>query len=137
MLKESQGNGMAKIKKLRHHLLVMATCLAMMLASTCFVLALPTRMFQQMGLLITKPYLLKKALMRHRTRTKMLQKIVKMRARLIRLQQLRLRIIRIQIVRLRQEQQPMMLVMTSYLHLLFLERGRANPVAGASITVLV
>ena len=36
MLKESQGNGMAKIKTLRHHLLVMATCLAMMLASTCF-----------------------------------------------------------------------------------------------------
>ena len=37
MLKESQGNGMAKIKKLRHHMLVMATCLAMMLASSCFV----------------------------------------------------------------------------------------------------
>ena len=133
MLKESQGNGMAKIKTLRHHLLVMATCLAMMLASTCFVASATD---EDVGLLITKPYLLKKALMRHRTRTKMLQKIVKMRARLIRLQQLRLRIIRLQIVRLRQEQQPMMLVMTSYLHLLFLERGRANLVAGASITVL-
>ena len=37
MLKENQGNGMAKITTLRHHLLVMATCLAMMLASSCFV----------------------------------------------------------------------------------------------------
>ena len=130
MLKESQGNGMAKIKKLRHHMLVMATCLAMMLASSCFVANATDEDVS------ANPYLLKKALMRHRTRTKMLQKIVKMRARLLRLYQLRLRIIRLQIVRLRQEQQPMMLVMTSYLHLLFLERGRANLVAGVSITVL-
>ena len=36
MLKESQGNGMAEIKKLRHHLLVMATCLTMVIAGSCF-----------------------------------------------------------------------------------------------------
>ena len=89
-----------------------------------------------MGLLITKPYLLKKALMRHRTRTKMLKKIVKMLAQLILMQPIKQQMTSLQVMRLRQEQQPMMLVMTSYLHLLFLERGRANLVAGASITVL-
>ncbi len=95
-----------------------------MLASTCFVASATGRMFQQMGLILTKPYLLKKALMRHRTRTKMLRKSSRCwSSGWVRLQQLRLRIIRLRIVRLRQEQQPMMLV-TSYLHLLFLERGR-------------
>ncbi len=70
---------MAQIK-LRHHLLVMATCLAMMLAPALY-LALPTRMFQQWGCLIAeKPYLLKKSTDAASGRTKMLQKIVRMRS---------------------------------------------------------